>query len=75
MCEFCGCSGLRTKQSETKITRRGKKRIAILVAAISSTSKAPKINAAGFRKTPTTGTDDRIEMDEFDADNPQIMAP
>lgn len=75
MCEFCGCSGGRTKQSETEIARRGKKRIAIPVAAIPSRSKAPKINAAGFRKTPVTGTDDRIETDEFDAGNEQMVAP
>ena len=75
MCEFCGCSGLRTKQIETEITRRGKKRIAIPVAKISSTSKAPKINAAGFRKTPATGPDGRVEADQFDAGNAKIGAP
>ncbi len=75
MCEFCGCGGVRTKQDTNKIARRGKKRIAIPVAAIPSTSKAPKINAAGFRKTPATGTDDRIETDEFDADNARMVAP
>ena len=75
MCEFCGCAGRRTKQSETEIARRGKKRIAIPVAKISSTSKVPKINAAGFRKTPATGPDGLIETDEFDADNLQMMAP
>ena len=75
MCEFCGCGGARTQQSETEISRRGKKRIAIPVATISAPSKAPKINASGFRKLPTIGTDDLIETDEFDADNAQMVAP
>lgn len=75
MCEFCGCGGVRTQQSETKIARRGKKRIAIPVAAISATSRAPKINAAGFRKTPATGPGGRIGTDGFDAGNEQMVAP
>ena len=75
MCEFCGCSGVRTKQDANGIARRRKKRISIPVATISSTSKAPKINAAGFRKTPATGPDGLIETDEFDADNLQMVAP
>ena len=75
MCEFCGCSGVRTKQSETAIARRAKKRIAIPVAEISRTSKALKKNAARFRKTPATGPNGLIGTDGFDADTAQILAP
>ena len=75
MCEFCGCGGGRAKQDTNGIARRGKKRIAIPLAAISSTSRAPKINAADFRKTPTTGPDGLIETDEFNAGNEQMLAP
>ena len=74
MCEFCGCSGVRTKQDANGIARRRKKRISIPVATISSTSKAPKISAAGFRKTPATGPDGRIETDESDDGNAKIGA-
>lgn len=57
MCEFCGCSGVRTKQGANGIARQGKKRIAIPVVAISARSKVPKVSGTDFRRTLKTRPD------------------
>lgn len=57
MCEFCGCSGVRTRQDTYGIARRGKKRIAFPVVAISARSKAPKVSGTVFRRKPKTRPD------------------
>ena len=52
MCEFCGCSCVRTWQAANETARRGKKPIAIPNIAVPAGSKASKVDG---RDAPIVG--------------------